>query len=105
MKVLTTFELVADVALKKLMAEGYPDLMHYPGRVQTFTVGAEREWEVTINGNPRPKDGQPPFSAYVTFNGFPAGVLTAQEGIIAGGKVANEETFIAALRAELEETP
>jgi hypothetical protein len=41
----------------------------------------------------------PPFTAYVQFNGWPAGQIDPAGGWIAAGEAANEDTFIAALKA------
>ena len=40
-----------------------------------------------------------PFECYVEFNGFPAGSCGLNGGVIAAGSAANEDSFIAALRA------
>lgn len=41
----------------------------------------------------------PPFSCYIEFNGWPAGLINPYGGAIAAGSLANEETFIAAVKA------
>lgn len=40
----------------------------------------------------------PPFSIYVQFNGWPAGIIGVSDGVMAAGELANEATFIEALR-------
>lgn len=40
-----------------------------------------------------------PYECYVKFNGWPAGILNPFGGCFAAGDAANEDTFIAALRA------
>lgn len=48
----------------------------------------------------------PPFNCYVEFNGWPAGLFDPMGGIIAAGDAANEETFAAAVEAEIgKDTP
>lgn len=41
----------------------------------------------------------PPGQVYVEFNGWPAGIFGIDGGIIAAGALANEDTFIKALKA------
>jgi hypothetical protein len=64
-------------------------------------------WFIAINGHNAPKFARqtasgetevPPFHCYIEFNGFPAGLITPYDGIIAAGSVANEDAFIAALK-------
>lgn len=43
----------------------------------------------------------PPFSVYVQFNGWPAGILDAGGGVLAAGEAANEKNFIDALKKRL----
>lgn len=43
----------------------------------------------------------PPYSAMVTFNGWPAGIIDPRGGILAAGAAANEDTFIAAIKEQL----
>lgn len=40
----------------------------------------------------------PPFECYVEFNGWPAGIFGPRGGVIAAGALANEGTFIDALK-------
>jgi hypothetical protein len=44
----------------------------------------------------------PPFSVWVEFNGWPAGVFDAHGGTFAAGAAANEQTFSAALRSAID---
>jgi hypothetical protein len=44
----------------------------------------------------------PPYSIYFQFNGWPAGVIDAGGGVLAAGKLANEDTLIAAIDAAIE---
>jgi hypothetical protein len=41
----------------------------------------------------------PPFTLYVSYNGWPAGLLTPFGGILAAGEGANEDSLLAALEA------
>ena len=66
-----------------------------------FTAGP---WWVAVNGHRTLKACSKgpevqPFSAYVEYNGFPAGNFNSFGGLIAAGQEANEGTFIEALRA------
>lgn len=63
-------------------------------------------WRIVFNGTGearKPDDGPelPPFSVYVEYNGWPAGIIDPAGGILAAGDAANEDTFIAAIEAEL----
>lgn len=67
------------------------------------------QWFIALNGH---KDkqalkGRPtmlidPYTAYVEYNGWPAGLFGYHGGTIAAGEGANESTFIAALVAAKE---
>lgn len=99
---LECFDLIIQVA----EAEGAAPLK---GRVWTCRI--DESWTIAINGfsipvNVKPKGAMkikvPPVNAAVWFNGWLAGLLTPYEGTIAAGELANEETFIAALKKKLE---
>ena len=67
-------------------------------------------WWVAVNGHDTPmkcSKGQEikPFHCYVEFNGWPAGVITPYGGTFAAGDAANEESFAAAIEAEIARTP
>lgn len=63
------------------------------------------QWEFAVNGHSEPVDyeGTPilPYSAFVKFNGWPAGVVTPFGGEFVAGEAANEDTFLAALTAAI----
>lgn len=65
------------------------------------------QWFVALNGHSEPcvcsKSNIPvePFTIYVEFNGWPAGVLNPYDGCIAAGELANETTFIAAVKESI----
>lgn len=66
----------------------------------------DERWWVALNGHNESKpctSGEviKPFHCYITFNGWPAGVLTPYGGVIAAGECANEGAFIAAMRARI----
>ena len=66
----------------------------------------DEHWWIAVNGHRDErlcsKGGKvPPFNCYVEFNGWPAGLFDPFDGIIAAGGLANEETFAAALEAEI----
>ncbi len=65
-------------------------LTDLPNSTFNRTVGP---WEIALNGQK--------ISASLKFNGWPAGVIDPQGGIIAAGDVANEDAFIAAIEADL----
>ncbi len=64
------------------------------------------KWFVALNGRSEPTKSShgsdvPPYSVYIAYNGWPAGIIDPHGGIIAGGEAANEETFIKAIREAL----
>jgi hypothetical protein len=63
----------------------------------------DEHWWVAVNGHNKPilcstEASVPPFSIYVVFNGWPAGIIDAHGGCLAAGALANEETFLEAVR-------
>ena len=62
------------------------------------------KWFIAVNAHDSPVEcskgpSVAPFHCYVEYNGFPAGLISPHDGIIAAGECANEDTFIAALKA------
>ena len=72
-----------------------------------WEADVDEHWFIAVNGHPEPrlmrKDQNlppvQPYTVYVEWNGFPAGILTYSDGCIAAGAAANEDTLIAALVA------
>ena len=72
----------------------------------------DKHWVVAINGKDKPvaveiEDSMgcqelQPFEMAIFFNGWLAGLLNPGGGMICAGKAANEDTFIAAVRARIE---
>ncbi len=67
-------------------------------------------WKLYVNGHRDPipcSTGTvvPAFSAYVTFNGWPAGILDPWGGVIAAGDAANADTFREALQMAAAQCP
>lgn len=63
----------------------------------------DEHWWVALNGHLEPVacsrgPSVPQFSMYVEFNGWPAGIIDTGDGVIAAGELANEDTFLAAVR-------
>ena len=61
-------------------------------------------WWIAVNGGTAPRECSrgatvPAVTAYVEYNGFPAGFLGPSAGILAGGEAANEGALIAAVEA------
>lgn len=62
----------------------------------------DAHWWVAINGKGQSTDcsrqvAVPAYHAYLEFNGFPAGLIAPNGGVLADGSVANEEALLAAL--------
>lgn len=98
------FDLIAQIAI----ADGDSPITKFPG---CWHRKLDDEWEIWVNGH-REKMAIPrheelkvsPFHCYVEFNGWPAGVFTPFDGCIVAGKLANEETFIKALKNALNDS-
>lgn len=61
------------------------------------------QWWLCVNGHGHPVRctrgvDVPPYSAYVEFNGWPAGMFNPRGGEFVAGAAANESAFIEALR-------
>jgi len=66
----------------------------------------DERWWIAFNGHKEPvgcSDGSmvEPFHCYVKYCGWPAGVFAPWGGVIAAGEAANEEIFLAAVRARM----
>jgi hypothetical protein len=61
-----------------------------PGETYERKLGA---WEIALNGRE--------LRVMLKFNGWPAGVIDINGGIIAAGGIANEDIFIEAIEQEL----
>lgn len=62
----------------------------------------DSHWWIALNGHKEPIKTSKgvevePFSCYVEFNGWPAGIFNPFGGGFAAGELANEDTFIEAL--------
>jgi hypothetical protein len=97
MPICEAFSAVVDYALSR----GVRNLAQRPG---LWEAQIDEQWWIALNphqqeltsshGN-KIQFGQ----CYVEFNGWPAGIITPYDGILAAGALANENTFIAALRS------
>lgn len=71
-----------------------------------WEVQIDDTWWVAFNGHDEPRrcgtgEMVKPFTCYVTFNGWPAGVFTPFGGVIAAGECANELAFINAVHRRI----
>ena len=100
--------------MSEAISEAFMEIVELAGRLGVsridkipgcWEVDVDGRWWVAVNGHREPtkcsRASTPlePFEAYVEFNGWPAGGLTPAGGWIAAGGVANEDTFIEALKA------
>lgn len=93
----------AFVAVAELcQARGEHPINKYPG---CWECTVDARWKLAVNGHKEPKvcslSETPidPFNCYVTYNGWPAFIITPVGGFGAAGEGANEHTFIEAVRA------
>jgi hypothetical protein len=70
--------------------DGVGLIKYLPDATYRRTVGS---WEIALNGET--------IQAALKFNGWPAGIIDPAGGIIAAGDAANEDSFIAAIEADL----
>jgi hypothetical protein len=104
------------LALVRIMdlgrALGVPPMNQHEG---CWEHQVDERWRIAANGHRQDRmtsKGEivKPFTVYIQYNGWPAGLIDAGGGIIAAGEGANEETFIRALelaigRATLPKDP
>lgn len=95
------FMAATDLAL----ALGAERIDRLPG---AWVHSVDGNWTIAINGHGKAVQCEPldcvaidipPFHMAVWWNGFIAGLLTPFTGTLAAGDLANEDTFIAALKA------
>lgn len=88
-------------------AQGAVNLKDHPG---CWERSVDERWWVAANGHSTPtpcsRGGEPipPYSFYIEFNGWPAGIVGPGGGVVAAGELANEETLRAALGVPTTQT-
>ena len=97
MQIGEAFMLVMDWSERR----GAAPLNQWPG---CWEGEIDEHWSVSINGHREEHEDSrggpvPPFSAAINWNGFPAGIIHLNGGIIVAGGLANEDSFIEALKA------
>ena len=92
------FALLADLLVKS----GATRLDLRPG---AYEIVIDERWKAVINAHAEPvlwgSASIPPYHAALEYNGWPAGLMAANGGVIAAGECANEDTFIAAVKAAI----
>ena len=87
-------------------AMGVRNIKALPG---CWEVVIDEQWWLAVNGHKEPtacspSDGRsvavPPYSVYVEFNGWPAGILNIGGDEIVAGAAANEDALIDAIKAK-----
>lgn len=81
-----------------------------PGKIEGLWIRKiDERWLMKANGHKEVIDLVPPFSIYVEFQGWPAGMIDPNGATFANGKIANLKLFNdaieAALRNDTPETP
>ena len=66
------------------------------------TLVIDDRWQLELHAHHRVVDRLAPFVVRVSFNGWPAGIVGPDGGIVAGGEAANEDALIAALQKYLK---
>lgn len=85
------------------IAVGTAPLNKYTG---CWEFKIDEQWWIAVNGHREAMacsrgNDVPPFSAYIVYMGWPAGIIAPNGGVIAAGDCANEDAFIDALQARL----
>lgn len=97
---MNTIPLVLERLAELAMIVGVAPLNKLPG---CWEYEVDERWAFAFNGHPEPKASKYcpapvlPFSVYVQFNGWPAGVIDPTGGVFAAGDAANEDAFIDAI--------
>jgi hypothetical protein len=84
------------------MANGYTNLREITEQDSLFEFSIDENWSGAINPWSETVNHVLPFHAKIVFNGWPAGLISPFDGVIAAGMAANEETFISAIRKQME---
>ncbi len=97
---------VFDALVEMCIRLGTPPLNEVDG---CWTYQINDSWWVAVNGHkedcevvtPQSKSPVkvPPFTAYLDYNGWPAGFIDPYSGTMAAGEKAHEQTFMAACDA------
>lgn len=93
------FSLVCELGIKS----GIESINKLPGCWET-EIGPDGErWRIALNGHKEEvRDSQggtvPPFHIALTYNGWPAGIVGAHNGIMAAGGIANEARLVEILK-------
>lgn len=95
-----SFSLVCDLGLEL----GVRDLSKKPG---LWEQKVDEHWWFALNPHAEritcSHGGEvPPYCLLIEFNGWPAGFINAAGGSMAAGALANEDTFIAALKEAIK---
>ena len=93
--VTVVFAMIASLADSK----GVRNISKLPG---LWSCDVDEKWKIELNGHNEDMDDVPPFSARIYYNGWPAGIISPYDGIIAAGEAANETTLIEALERAIE---
>ena len=92
------------------LARGYERICDLPG---ALVLKVDDNWTVAMNGHEEPIDvpegdgcmgihGLPPYTIAIWWWGWIAGMVNAKGGEIAFGEMANEDSFIKAVKAATE---
>jgi hypothetical protein len=85
------------------IALGHSDLKSRPGCLE---LQVDEQWWIALNPHAEERECSrdvrvPWFTAYVEFNGWPAGFFGASGGVIAAVSAANEDALIEALEVRI----
>ena len=99
-EVSTVFARIVDL----MLVRGITNIKALPGCAE---IKVDEQWEIAFNGHAKPMKCShgpevPPYAAYLQFNGWPTGIITARGGYgIAAGELTNEAALLEALEAAI----
>jgi len=93
------YDLIAQLAVA---LDAHP--LHKHEACWEFSV--DENWYIAVNGHDKPRlcsngVSVDPYTAYIAWNGWPAGILGPSGGPIAAGRLVNEQALCEALQAAI----
>lgn len=97
-----------DAIARLAIAKGEAPINEHPGCWEARFKHQDSEWFVAVNPHRETQEcstgAKVEFgNAYVTYNGWPAGVITPMSGVTVASEIANEDALIEALEIAIEE--
>ena len=99
MKILTEENHVCELLMEYALSIGVKRINELPG---LWEHKIDDTWEVKCNGHNKTIGSVPPYSWSISYNGWPAGIMSITgEGILCAGEGGNEENLKEAILKKL----